>query len=174
MRGQWCTIGVGEGIKPLRKCLEKINSSDEYLRGINFRLAVQLERERFEAGQWRPLAVDGGPAAAVGPILLGGQPGRQDRVDGELRRTVATTAGPRRPVQGRRLGRVVRLGTVHEDVRRRDGSAEPAVRQSQAEHVGPTVRGPGHGDGRLQRARVRARVGENSGRCAPAVGRPAA
>lgn len=95
-------------------------------------------------------------------------------MDGELRRAVATAARRGRSAQRRRLGRVVRVGTVHEDLRRRNGRAQPAVRQSQAERVGQAVRGPGHGGGRVQRTRVRTGVGEDGGRGAPATDWPAA
>lgn len=131
----------------------------------------QLERERTETGRRR--AVDG-PAAAAGAALLGGQPGRPDRVDGELRRAVAAGAGHGRGAARRRLGRVGRLGAVHEDVRRRDGRARPPVRPAQAQHGGQAVRGPGRGGGRVQRAPVRPAVGPHGGRGAPATGRPVA
>jgi len=113
-----------------------------------------------------------GPAAAVDPILFGGQPGRQDRVDGELRRAVAAAAERGRAAQGRRLERVGRVGAVHEDLRRRHGRAPPSVRQSQAQHPGEAVRGPGHDGGQVQPTRVRTVVGPHDGRGAPGAGCP--
>jgi len=94
-------------------------------------------------------------------------------VDGELRRAVEATAGRGRPGQGWRMGRVGRVGAVHEILRRRDGSAEQAVRQSQAKRVGQAVRRAGRGGRRVQPTRVRTGVRQDGGRCATVVGRPA-
>lgn len=93
-------------------------------------------------------------------------------MDGELRRTVATAAGRGRSATGRRMERVERLGTVHEDVRRRYGSARPSVRQPEAQHVGQTLRGPGHGGRQMQQTRVRTGIGENGDHGPSAAGRP--
>lgn len=142
----------------------------------------QLERERPEIGQQRrgrrPVAAGGDAlvgrgrrAATVGPAFFGGQPERPHGVDGQLRRAVAATAGLGRAAAGRRLERMGRMGAVHESVRRRHGRAASAVRQPHAEHVGPAVCGPGHGDGPVQPARVRPRVGSDGGHGAPSARR---
>lgn len=132
-------------------------------------MSAQLERERIETGRRR--AVDR-HAAAAGAALLGGQPGRPNCVDGQLRRAVAAGAGHGRPAAGRRLGRVGRLEAVYEDLWRRDGRARPPVRQAQAQHGGQAVRGPGHCRGRMQRAPVRPAVGPHGDRGSSTAGRP--
>jgi len=137
---------------------------------------VQLERECVANGlRWRSRAAVDRGAAAAGPLLFGGQPRRRsDRVDGELRRAVATAAGRGRSAQRRRRGWVGRVGAVHEILRRRYGSAEQAVRQSEAQRVGQTVPRPGHVSRRVQSTRVRTGVRQDGGRGATAAGRPVA
>jgi len=134
-----------------------------------------LERERVTNGLWwRSLAaLDRGPgAAAAGPLFFRGQPGRRsDRVDGELRRAVEAAAGRGRSAQRRRLGRLGRVGAVHENLRRWDGRAEQAVRQSQAKRGGPTVSRAGHGGRGVQPTRVRTGVRQDGGRGATFAGR---